>query len=242
MIQEFSAPAELARLLFDPVFQGDNVPRGDGKIVMVIPGLFGNDLYLEPLRYWLRRIGYSPASTSLWVNAGCMHRLEREILARITRRTNGRKDPIALIGHSRGGILARAIAGELRERVSHVVTLGAPIAAFRQAVQTHEIYRFSTGELRTMIVRASALARRVLDPGCRFPSCECEFLRNVADPLHSSTAFLSIFSNDDVIAPPDSITAAEGESREVKGGHTSLVYNASVYRIIGDFLGAAGEH
>ncbi len=145
MIREFTALADLTRLLADPVFRGRDVPRGDGRLVFVIPGLFGNDLYLQPLRYWLGHIGYSPVSSSLWLNAGCLRRLQDQVLAQIVSRANGNPDPIALIGHSRGGVLARAIAGHLRGRVSHVVTLGSPIGAFRQTVESGQIYSSSRG-------------------------------------------------------------------------------------------------
>jgi triacylglycerol lipase len=236
MIREFAAPADLARLLADPVFRGRDVPRGDGRLVVVIPGLFGNDLYLEPLRYWLRHIGYSPISSSLWVNAGCLRRLQEQVLAQIIRRAKGKTNPIALIGHSRGGVLARAIAGHLRGQISHLVMLGSPIGAFRQAVESGEIYSSSAGQLRTMIVQASRFALRVLDPNCRFPNCACEFLQNVARPLDASTSLLSIHSRDDEVAPADTIEPSEGERREVGGGHASLVYNAAVYRLLGDFL------
>jgi pimeloyl-ACP methyl ester carboxylesterase len=241
MIREFAAPADLVRLLADPVFRGRDVPRGDGRRVVVMPGLFGNDLYLEPLRYWLSYIGYSPVSSSLWVNAGCLRRLQEEVLAQIARRAKGKTKPIALIGHSRGGVLARAIAGYLRGQVSHVVTLGSPMGGLRQAVESGQIYSSSQGELRTMIGQASRFALRVLDPDCRLPSCGCEFLQDVARPLDASTSLLAIHSRDDEVAPADTIEASEGERREVGGGHVSLVYNAAVYRLLGDFLAQKGE-
>ncbi|HEY2664404.1 MAG TPA: alpha/beta fold hydrolase [Candidatus Binataceae bacterium] len=241
MIREFAAPADLARLLVDPIFWGRDVPRGDGRLVVVIPGLFGNDLYLEPLRYWLGHIGYSPVSSSLWVNAGCLRRLQEQILAQIVRRANGKTNPIALIGHSRGGVLARAIAGHLRAQVSHLVTLGSPIGAFRQTIESGQPPRSSPSELRTMIMQASRFALRVLDPDCRFPNCGCEFLHNVARPLDASTSLLAIHSRDDKVAPSDSLDASEGERREVRGGHASLVYNTAVYRLLGDFLAQQAE-
>ncbi len=241
MIREFSAPADLAALLADPVFRGSDVPRGDGGLVVVIPGLFGNDLYLEPLRYWLRLIGYSPVFSTLFVNAGCLRRLQAQVQAEIVRRVKDRGDPIALIGHSRGGILARAIAGNLGDRVSHVVTLGSSIGAFREAVESGQFYSSPPGELRTMLAWASRFAVRMLDPNCGFPTCGCEFLQDLARPLGASTSLLSIHSRDDALAPSDSVEASEGERREVGGGHASLVYNATVYRLLGDFLAQKGE-
>jgi len=224
------------RLLADPIFRGRDVPRGDGRLVVVIPGLFGNDLYLEPLRYWLRHVGYSPVSSSLWLNAGCLRRLQEQVLAQIARRANGKTNPIALIGHSRGGVLARAIAGHLRGRVSHVATLGSPIGAFRETVGSGQPLLSSPSELRTMIMQASRFALRVLDPDCRFPACGCEFLDDITRPLDASTLLLSIHSRDDEVAPSDSVDATEGKRHEVGGGHASLAYNAAVYRLLGDFL------
>ena len=58
---ESRALGELAALHSSPVFWGRDVKRGDGRLVIVVPGLFGNDVYLGPLRDWLRRMGYQPA-------------------------------------------------------------------------------------------------------------------------------------------------------------------------------------
>lgn len=43
------------------------------------------------------------------------------------------------------------------------------------------------------------------------------------------------------VSPPDTIEAAEGERREVSGGHAGLVYNAAVYGLLGGFLARKGE-
>jgi hypothetical protein len=39
--------AELSRLLIGPVYYGAKEEQGDGRVVMVIPGLFGGDLILS---------------------------------------------------------------------------------------------------------------------------------------------------------------------------------------------------
>src|SRR5713226_4040812 len=120
MIREDLGFLEFGRLLIDPVFRGVDVPRGDGRPVVVLPGLFGNDFYLEPIRGWLRRIGYTPIPSTLALNAGCPRRLRDQVLMEIIRRLDRAVAPVALIGHSRGGIIAWTIAAQMRERVSHL--------------------------------------------------------------------------------------------------------------------------
>jgi len=53
LLQEAGALGELAALHRAPVFYGRGVARGDGRTVIVVPGLFGNDMYLQTLRAWL---------------------------------------------------------------------------------------------------------------------------------------------------------------------------------------------
>src|SRR4051812_49607575 len=94
---ESRAVAELAALHTSPVFWGRNVPRGDGRLVVVVPGLFGNDLYLRPLRDWLRRMGYRPARSSLTINAGCPERLLNTIERGVQRQLDASTGPVTLI-------------------------------------------------------------------------------------------------------------------------------------------------
>ena len=86
MSREVLAVVDVVKLVTDPAFFGIGVPRGNGQRVVVIPGLFGNDLYLQPLNNWLYRIGYSPICSEVAPNAGCLQRLRDEILRRIDRR------------------------------------------------------------------------------------------------------------------------------------------------------------
>jgi len=65
MIREMLSMVDMGALLADPAFYGIGVPRGDGKLVVVLPGLLGGDLYLLPLRRWLGWVGYSPVRSTL---------------------------------------------------------------------------------------------------------------------------------------------------------------------------------
>ena len=54
---------ELARLLVDPVLRGHDVPRGDGRPVLLMPGFLAGDQTLLVLATWLRTLGYRPDVT-----------------------------------------------------------------------------------------------------------------------------------------------------------------------------------
>jgi triacylglycerol lipase len=222
-------------LLFDPIFQGVDVPRGDGRRVVVLPGLFGGDLYLEPLRAWLRRVGYAPVRSTLAINMGCPQRLRDQVQAEIVHRMRGTTDPIALIGHSRGGLIAWAIAAAMQDRVSHLAVLGSPIGSVRAAIASGSGPGTAAGG---MLARASTLARRILDPDCDMPACGCSFIADIQRALSPATLVLRIVSRDDRIVPPEATRIVAGQTVEVGGGHIGLVYNAEVYRALGRFLTA----
>ncbi len=227
--REAFAFGEIASLLSDPIYRGEGVPRGDGRLVVIIPGLFGSDFYLWPLRRWISRIGFRASTSGLWLNAGCPDRLTSEIEQWIERRQSERDDRrIVLIGHSRGGVLARALAARMGSRVSHLVALGSPIGVASQYV-TGGVQQLAH---RTMsrVAQASNTARGILDPQCRFPNCGCEFIGNMRGALAAETMVLSIYSRQDPIVPPEASIVTGGRNVEVTGTHSGLVFNPAVYR------------
>jgi len=234
MMREMLTMMDLGALLADPVFYGIGVPGGDGKPVVVIPGLLGNDLYLQPLRRWLGCVGYSPVRSTLAFNAGCLQRLREQVGEEISRRTKNDSAPIALIGHSRGGVLAWALASQLQEKVSHLVLLGSPVATFRASVASGNPYA-PAGTVGNLLMRISEELREFLDPGCKYPSCGCAMVNDVMSPLSASTAILSIHGSQDLVVE-GMAQVREGETVAVNTSHVGLVYSPQVYRALGRFL------
>jgi pimeloyl-ACP methyl ester carboxylesterase len=228
--------AELGRLLIGPVL-GANEERGDGRVVMVIPGLFSGDFYLEPLRAWLRRIGYTAIRSTLTVNAGCLLRLRDQVQAQLVEWQRRKTGPLALIGHSRGGVIAWSIAAQMGETVSHLALLGSPLTAYRQSATSGQDVPRRT-PMGRVLGQASNFARRMLDPDCDFPACNCAFVRDIGRSLNPTTAFLSIISRDDEVVPPESSGIPAEQIIEVGGGHAALAYNPEVYHALARFLGA----
>jgi pimeloyl-ACP methyl ester carboxylesterase len=226
--------AELGRLLIGPVF-GAKGERGDGRVVMVIPGLFGGDFYLEPLRAWLRRIGYTAIRSTLTVNAGCLLRLRDQVQTQIADWEERKTGPVALVGHSRGGVIAWSIATQMGDRVSHLAVLGSPLTVYRQSAASGQDVPRRT-QMGRLLGQASNFARRMLDPDCNFPACNCAFVRDMDRSLSPTTAFLSIIGRDDEVVPPESSGIPAEQIIEVGGGHAALVYNPEVYHALGRFL------
>ena len=115
-------------LMADPIYWGLGVPRGDGRPVLVLPGLFAGDEYLHTLRDWLGRSGYTPVKSGIDRNPGWSTELI-DALAQIAsgeHRRTGRR--VTIIGHSMGGLQARSVAARFPQVVRHVVALGSPLA------------------------------------------------------------------------------------------------------------------
>ena len=226
--REAFAFGDIATLLRDPIYRGEGLTRGDGRLVVIIPGLFGSDFYLWPLRRWISRIGFRASTSGLWVNAGCPDRLTSEVQSWIGRQASPARK-IVLIGHSRGGILARALAVRLGTRVSHLITLGSPVGVASAYAQPSALGQIPHQTMNAL-ARASNAARALLDPNCRFPECGCEFVRNLAGPAAPETIMLSVYSREDPIVPPEASRVEGARNIEVSGTHSGLVYNPAVYR------------
>jgi pimeloyl-ACP methyl ester carboxylesterase len=99
--------------------------------VLVLPGLYGGDRYLGPLRDWLRRMGYSPVPSGLDRNPGWSEPLVNDLgeLAEAHFRRSGQR--VTIIGHSMGGLQGRAVAARRTRAVRHVIALGSPLTMAR---------------------------------------------------------------------------------------------------------------
>src|SRR5664279_3007294 len=137
--QEMLVGIEMVYLRLSPVYWGFGIPPGDGSAVVVIPGFLLTDLYLTEFRSWVNRIGYKGYSSGIGVNAECPNLLIQQKLTETIQKAykeTGRK--IHLVGHSLGGVIARAVASQMPDRVASVTTLAAP---FRGVAVHHSVLR-----------------------------------------------------------------------------------------------------
>ena len=227
---------ELKQLTSDPVWAGRGVPHGDGQLVFPIPGMFGNWIQMQPMYGWLQRMGYEPSRAVVSLDRGCGLKLAPPTEMALIGATKGRPRKVAIIAHSAGGFIGRALAARLGKQVTHLILLGTPIRA-----AVGEPYR-GGGESDERI----AAARRDMeeswakvqeeDPSCSFPTCNCSFVQDLRRDLHPSTKVLSIYSTTDPSNSAWCCHLDRARNRAVTGTHIGLIFNREVYREIALFL------
>lgn len=126
----------------------ERLPRGDGRPVLLLPGLFNTDRSTIVLRLLLRRLGYQAEGWSLGRNLGARStgaELER-LLARMDRIVARTGRPVTLIGISLGGIMARLAAHRAPGLVSEVITIASPFAGDPRDTNVWRAFEWATGE------------------------------------------------------------------------------------------------
>jgi pimeloyl-ACP methyl ester carboxylesterase len=214
---------EFLRLIRHPVFRGVDVPPGLRRPVILIPGFLAGDWTLRTQHDWLKRVGYRPrlAGVALNVNySEVMLRPLLDALLEMHRKTGAR---VSLVGHSRGGVLAKVLSHRKPELVEQVITLGSPLND-----------PFDVHPLTMAGVRAAYLFNVVR---YRHPaSVEMRFLRDLrATPRVPTT---SIYSRSDGVVNWKACLRPDVNGIEVRGSHVGLALNPEVYRILAHLLPA----
>lgn len=101
------------------------LPRGDGRPVLVLPGLGANDASTAPLRWLLGRLGHRAYGWGLGRNEGFGAHVA-DGLDRLLA-TTADEAPVSVIGWSLGGIHAVELAQRHPAAVRSIITLGSPL-------------------------------------------------------------------------------------------------------------------
>ena len=95
-----------------------DLPRGDGHPVLVIPGLFSSDWLIRGFRQALELLGYQVEGWRAGINFGPTESAWMLAAEQLSDMAAGQQ--VSMIGHSLGGVLARALASERPELVRQV--------------------------------------------------------------------------------------------------------------------------
>jgi pimeloyl-ACP methyl ester carboxylesterase len=129
------ARGELAAGLLSKWLLDKNTPPGSGnQPVITMPGFMASDATLSRLNAYLNRNGFDSHGWGLGRNLGPQGRSWSEHLDiigqalddKIKELSDTHGTPVALVGHSLGGIYARELASRMEQNVDRVLMLGSP--------------------------------------------------------------------------------------------------------------------
>jgi pimeloyl-ACP methyl ester carboxylesterase len=217
---------QLSLLLRDPIYRGSDVQHGAGQPILLIPGFLVGDWTFGVMARWLRRLGYRPYLSGIDWNVRAPGRTGELLARRLSYIVRETGSPVIMVGHSLGGMLARALGSyfpalTFAKVVRHVVALGSPIHGSAHA--THPFIRLAFLALHSLRKTPADL------PG---------FIEKVSAPLPAGVGFTAIFSTEDEIVDWRACVDPQGNNYQVSGRHLGLVVNREVYRLLADILGS----
>jgi triacylglycerol lipase len=207
--------------------------RADALPVLLVPGFMAGDASLGVMRRWLRRRGHPVAMSGMRANVDCAERtlggLERQ-LAQLAD-ASGRR--VAVIGQSRGGALARALAVRQPDSVCSLVMLGSPV---------RDSLAVSAPVLRTVrfVARLGDLGvPGVFSTRCGEGDC-CEVFRDqLAAPLAGWIDAVAVYSRSDAIVDWRACLDPHAQAVEIDSSHCGMSVHPGVYRTLSRTLDRA---
>lgn len=218
LLTEGRAVFELPRFVWQGPFLARR-PRGHRRPVVVLPGFGTGDVTTLPLRGYLRALGYDVHGWGLGRNQGDVDGVVPTLLERVRNLAHTSGMPVALIGWSHGGVLARELARRAPEAVARVITFGTPVVGGAKYTAVAPLFRERGLDLDRIEreIAAHNAAHPIVVPITAIYSCE--------DAVVAWQACLD----------PDS---PDVEHVEVGGSHAGLGINPDVFGLVADRLAA----
>jgi triacylglycerol lipase len=219
----------LARLVRDPTFlrPGRQV---DAPPVMLVPGFLSGDGSLAVLRGWLRRRGSRTSSAGMCLNVDCAERTVSRLEVRLRNLAADTGRPVVVIGHSRGGELARVLAVRYPDTVRTLVMLGSPV-----------VEPLSAG--RPVLAAARSVTRLgdlgvpgMFSTSCTEGDCCAAFREDLGAPLPPDVRAIAIYSRSDGIVSWRACLDPCARQLEVESSHAGMPVNRQVYRALAEIL------
>lgn len=196
------------------------LPKGTGLPVIVLPGMLIGDGFTANLRRLLRGIGHEAHGWELGRNLGPTEQIVDGLPRRLKEVADASGAPVALVGHSLGGVFARGLTAAHPGLVRMVITLGSPV--HHEPLEGSDIRRIF-----------DFFTHRHLDIP---PFDEGVPLAKPASALHTRS---------DAVVPWESCLiqpSPTSENIRIAGSHTGMPFNPAAVWVIADRLAQPEGH
>jgi len=227
--REGLAAFERAALMRDAVWRGQGIPHGDGAPVMLVPGFLAGDATLGVMAQWLKRIGYRPCRAGIRVNVDCTARSLERLEAQLERfvAKHGRK--VTVVGHSRGGTMARILGVRRPDVLEGIICLGAP------TVDQFAIHPLVRAHVEAVALLGSLGARGLFSYSCTSDCC-AEANAQVRAPFPEHVRFTSIYSRSDGVVDWRACLDPAARHIEVRSTHVGMAVSPVVFSVLAQTL------
>jgi triacylglycerol lipase len=222
---------EAAALRRSPVFRGLGLPPGDRRPVLLIPGFMAGDASLGTMAQWLRRAGYCTHRTGIRANLDCSEEACKRLEARLEHMADRHDERVVIVGQSRGGVFARALAARRPDLVSAIVTLGSPTQSM---LAVHPLVLAQIG-----LVSALGTARLpgMFRVSCLRGACCEDFRSAMTGPFPDDVGYVAVYSRSDGIVDWRSCLDSEADEQvEVSASHCGMGVNAQAFLAVANAL------
>jgi triacylglycerol lipase len=234
--------AEALALLASPLFRGQDVPRGAGRPVLLIPGFMAGDTSLAVLNGWLRRQGFRVHGSGISRNVECSEKAVGRLAEKVAEMSERYEQKVAIIGHSRGGTYGRVLAVRHPDLVDHVITLGSPLVATMD--DFHPLLRFNIRTIQALqklaggglIATACEESWQAHRYGLEGVGCCYDFWADLEDDVPAGVRFTSIYSRSDGVVHWRACLDPDAVHLEIDGSHMGMAHNAKIFRAIAEQL------
>ncbi len=203
---------------------------GPAVPVILVPGFISGDVSLTVLARHLRRAGHRTFGSEIGANLGCTAAMVERLLRRVERVAADEGRRVALVGHSRGGMIVKLAARRRPDLVAGVVVLSAPVTG-TLSVAAH---------VRKQLEVLFRLHRRgfgsVLSQDCVTGACAERVVAELEGTFPAQVPYTSIYTRNDAIVDWRTCLDPAAELLELGTSHTGMGTDPAVARAVADRL------
>ena len=199
-----------------------------GAPVLLIPGFLTGDQSLSTLANHLVSEGLRPWQGGIARNVGCSEATTTALLERLDWIAARHRSKVTIVGHSRGGLMARVLARRRPGLVAGVVTLAAP---HREPLAIHPLLWLQGIAFG---VASLAGARGLLRFSCVGGACCAPFRADLAATAAPGVEYVSVYSRRDGVVDWRACIDAGARNVEVGVGHCDLTTDRAALEVVAD--------
>jgi len=195
-----------------------------------VPGFMAGDFTLLLMSRHLRKLGHRTYRSTMHANVGCTQEATNALERRVEAITIKRGRKVTIVGHSLGGMLARALAARRPDLVDGAITLGSPMLA---PGAVHTVLALNIAMV--LALRRAGLGQ-MMGEDCTSGDCARLSWEQAQSPLHKDIAFTSVFSRRDGLIDWRACLDPAARTVEVTTSHVGMAIDPLVFDIVASTL------